>query len=412
MKILGLITEYNPFHNGHKYHLEEAKKVSGATHTIAVMSGNFLQRGEPAITDKWHRAEMAVKEGVDLVLELPFVYACNTAELFAYGAVSMLHHLKAVDSLCFGSEDGSLENLIKISKTLLKEPASYRTMLKFYLAEGLPYPLARSKALIQYFDDDNLAYLLQSPNNILGIEYVKALLKLDSTIRPLTIKRIKADYHSTEIEGNICSATAIREHLYKSQRDVDSLFKVIPSASLETLMSSFDLGYGPIFNSDFSQLILYYLRTASLDALASILDVNEGLENRLKEMSMKAISHTELLNAAKTKRYTLTRLQRIFIHGLVGLNKCHLSSFNESGGAQYARVLAFSKNGSSLLKHLKKHSAIPILTNINRESLSSEAAKQMLSFDIQATNIYSLAYGNPSNRIGGWDYYKKPFILK
>ncbi len=411
MKILGLITEYNPFHNGHKYHLDTAKKMTGATHTIAVMSGNFLQRGEPAITDKWHRAEMAVREGVDLVLELPFVYACNTAELFAYGAVSLLHHLDTVDSLCFGSEEGAIERLVKVSKVLLQEPESYRQILKIHLSEGLSYPQARSKALNQYFEDDALDALLQSPNNILGIEYIKALLKLGSSIQPFTLKRIQADYHSTEILSDICSATAIREHLSHKPNDTGYLSKVMPPSSLKTLENSFNLGFGPVSYSNLDQLILYRLRAASIDEIANIPDVIEGLENRFKEASMKATSYTEILHATKTKRYTMTRLQRILIHALIHLEKHHLSTFNHGGGAQYARVLAFSKNGPPLIKHLKQHSSIPILTNINREPLKTEIARKMLSFDILATNIYCLAYPNSKHRIGGWDYYKKPFFL-
>ncbi|MBB6217820.1 putative nucleotidyltransferase [Anaerosolibacter carboniphilus] len=411
MKILGLITEYNPFHNGHKYHLDEAKKITGATHTIAVMSGNFLQRGEPAITDKWHRAEMAVREGVDLILELPFVYACNTAELFAYGAVSMLHHLNAVNFLCFGSEEGAIEKLMQVSEILHVEPESYRHTLKAYLAEGLPYPQARSNALSQYFEDNALSSALQSPNNILGIEYIKALLKLRSPIQPFTLKRIKADYHSTEIRSEICSATAIREHLSIDPRDVNTLSKVMPNGSLNTLENCFNLGFGPVFYSNFDQLVLYRLRTMPTDVIANIPDVTEGLENRFKEISMKATSHAEVLNATKSKRYTMTRLQRILIHALMDLQKQHLALFNQAQGSQYARVLAFSKNGSSLIRHLKKYSNIPILTNINREPLEAEVAKQMLAFDIKATNIYSIAYPNPANRKGGWDYYKKPFFL-
>ncbi|QEK12013.1 nucleotidyltransferase [Crassaminicella thermophila] len=412
MKVLGLITEYNPFHNGHKYHLLKSVKQTNATHTIVVMSGNFLQRGEPALTDKWIRAEMAVKEGIDLVIELPVVYACNSAELFAYGSISLLNSLNIVDYICFGSEVGKIEELKLISKVLATEPSSYKNYLKEFLSEGISFPRAREKALSKYFSDTNLDSILKSPNNILGIEYIKSLIKLNSSIKPYTIKRIKADYHSADIKNNICSATAIRTYLSQENYHINNLTKVMPLNSFQTLKNSLKEGFSPVFYNDFDKLILYNLRTISKSTLMKIMDVNEGLENRIKEASVKAINLQNLLDLSKTKRYTRTRLQRIFIHALLGITKDHIYKFNQYGGSQYARILAFSSKGTKLLKKLKKSSNIPILTNINKQNLSNNIAQQMLFFDILATNVYSLGYPNINNRIGGNDYYKKPYFFE
>ncbi|QXM05880.1 nucleotidyltransferase [Crassaminicella indica] len=409
MKVLGFITEYNPFHNGHKYHLKKSIKKVGATHTVAVMSGNFLQRGVPALTNKWIRAEMAVKEGVDLVIELPVVYACNSAELFAYGGISLLNSLGIIDTISFGSEIGDIHKLKKISKILSDEPALYKNYLKEFLSKGISFPHAREKALGKYCLDQSLEEVLHSPNNILAIEYIKALIKCNSKINPSTITRIKAHYNETDINSNICSATAIRTFLTKKNYDVYQLKKVIPKNSFEVFVKSIKNGFAPIDYNHFEKMILYKLRTVSKLELRKVFDVNEGLENRIKATSLNAINLQSLIQMLKTKRYTYTRLQRIFIHTLLGITNQHIQNYNKVGGSQYARILAFSSKGTEILKRLKKTSQIPILTNINKQILKHPIAKEMLSFDILASDIYSLAYPNEQHRIGGSDYYNKPY---
>ncbi|WZL74802.1 nucleotidyltransferase [Clostridiaceae bacterium 35-E11] len=413
MNVLGIVAEYNPFHNGHKYHLLESKRQTKATHTVVIMSGNFLQRGEPALTNKWIRAEMAVKEGVDLVIELPIIYACNSAELFAYGSISLLNHLKIVDFISFGSEAGNIEILKEISSILATEPLSYQNYLKSFLAQGLSFPDARAKALYKYINkqDMHLHSILHSPNNILGIEYIKALMKLNSSIMPFTLNRIKASYHSIHIEGDICSATAIRSHLSQASGDLSYLQNVIPKDSFYLLAKSMEKGFSPVSYADFDQMILSQLRRLPKTSLLQVMDVNEGLENRIKEGCFKATSIENLLQLVKTKRYTRTRLQRIFLHSLLGITHNFLLASNKLGGPQYARVLALSSKGAELLKKAKQSSNIPILTNINKQKLSSEIARQMLSFDILSTDLYSLSYPNIQNRIGSWDYYHKPYTL-
>lgn len=407
MKVAGIIAEYNPFHNGHKYHLNKSLEKFDGTHSIVVMSGNFLQRGEPAILDKWTRAQMAIDEGADLVLELPFVFACSSAEFFAFGSISLLNSLNLVDYLSFGSEYGKINYLTQISQVLIDEPTNFVQLLKESLNKGLSYPKAREKALCLYFKDDNISNIISSPNNILAIEYIKSLIKLKSSIKPTTIKRYKAQYHSKEVSSEICSATAIRTLLASNATEME-LQKVIPIHSYNTMNREIHNYNKPVFYNDFSQMIIQNLRRSSISSLKEINDVNEGLENRIKNASIKAIDIDSLLNEMSTKRYANTRLQRILIHSLMNYTKNNLEEF-VSSGPTYARVLGFSKNGTELLKELKKKSNIPIITNINNCNLDS-ASQKMLSFDILSTDLYSLAISNKSLRFGGKDFYNKPYM--
>ena len=408
MKVLGLITEYNPFHNGHKYHLTVSKATVGATHTIAVMSGNFLQRGEPALTHKWIRAEMAVQEGIDLVIELPVVYACHSAEYFAFGAIALLHKLGIVDAICFGSEEGKLEPLKKIAKTLCQEPLEYKTHLHNKIKEGLPYPKARALALKDFLGYENIDNTISSPNNILGIEYLKALYQLGSSITPFTIQRVQADYHSHQLEGTICSATAIRKFLSTNEETL-LLSTFMPEKSYSLLMNSIKSRLAPVFPSSFDQMMLYRLRYLSESTLKDLPDVGEGLENRIKEAAGRAKNYSELLDLIKTKRYTLTRIQRILIHSLLGLSGQALSSMAHEKGPSYARILAFTHKGAELIRLVKSTSSIPLITNINKANIKDCAAQKMLSFDLLATDIYSLGYPGTEHRYGGWDHFVQPY---
>lgn len=218
MKVVGIVAEYNPFHNGHRYHIEEARKCTGADFVVVVMSGDFVQRGEPAVIDKYHRTEMALSQGADLVLELPAAFACASAEYFATGAVSLLHALGCVDTLCFGSECGHLDLLEEIADLFIQEPSEYKEYLKTALKSGYSFPAARDEALKEYFAEDlvktaQIASVLSAPNNILGIEYIKALKVLGSSIRPVTITRMGQGYHETTFSDSFCSATALRRLL-------------------------------------------------------------------------------------------------------------------------------------------------------------------------------------------------------
>ena len=261
MNILGLVVEYNPFHNGHLYHLEKSKEITNATHTVAIMSGNFLQRGEPALFDKYTRAKAAVENGVDLVIELPTLFACQSAEIFSHGAICTLNSLNCIDSVCFGSEVGNIDILYTIANILVNEPDDFKVKLKNYLKEGMLFPSARSNALFDYISHNNLVNIskedllniLNSSNNILGIEYIKSIIKLDSNIKPYTITRIKSEYNSEQIDSSICSATAIRKSL-KDNNNIELLSNVIPNKTYNVIKDSIENNFNPMMIWNFRML--------------------------------------------------------------------------------------------------------------------------------------------------------------
>lgn len=421
MKILGLITEYNPFHNGHLYHLNTSKDITGATHTIAVMSGNFLQRGEPAIVHKWERAKMAVKSGVDLIIEIPTAYACATAELFAYGSISLLNSLGAVDCFSFGSEVGNLDLLLEIADVLTNSSSEFKKILKSYVNLGFTFPVARSMAIVKYFEEirlynkEQLALInniIKNPNNILGIEYLKTIKELKSSIVPYTIARKSAHYHNKYItNSSIASATAIREYLLEN-KSLSYISPVVPNDTFNILSSNIDSGIAPIFSTDFQESIFAILRRSKLDDIKNIFDVVEGLENRIYQCSNKVSSLSDLYNCIKSKRYTLTRIQRILMHILLNINKDDIFYFNNNGGPQYARILAFNHKGREILQTLKSSSSIPIISNLKHYIPQNMVAKKMLDIDIRATNIYSLAFKNKTTMTGQLDYIISPYYQK
>lgn len=418
MKILGLVTEYNPFHNGHLYHLDMSKKITNATHTVAIMSGNFLQRGEPAIMHKWERAKMAVKSGVDLVIELPTLYACSTAEIFAHGAISLLNSLKVINYISFGSEIGDLNLLLKISDILVDSPPQFSSILKNYINLGFTFPIARSKAIIEYLEkvedyETNKLILInnvmKNPNNILGIEYLKAIKQLNSPIIPYTISRKSAHYNDKKIFiGSIASAIAIREHIFNN-KPLSDIKYVLPNSTFNILLFNINAGFAPISNMDFEKPILAILRRSNLDNIRNVFDVVEGLENRIYQCSIKTNTLPKLYNCIKSKRYTLTRIQRILMHILLNINKNDIFYCNDNGGPQYARVLAFNTKGREILKALKTTSSIPIISNLKHYHPQNKAARKMLNIDIRATNIYSLAFKNKSTIKAPLDYTTSPY---
>ena len=411
MKVLGLITEYNPFHNGHLYHLERSKEVTGCDAVVCVMSGNFIQRGLPALINKWARTEMALSNGVDLVIELPVYYAVSSAEFFAYGSIKILDSFGIVSSICFGSENGDIEPLSAVANVLVNQPESFREKLVDYLSKGLSFPSARSLALQSSFKEsrsnlaDQIESIINQPNNILGIEYLKALNKLKSHIAPYTIERHKAGYNSISQHDNIASATAIRDML--KENNIKSIQQVVPKSAFEILDREIEEGRGPIFLNAFDTSVISEIRKSSPENLRAITDVSEGMENRIKKAGQISGTLEELLANIKTKRYTLTRLQRILIHLLLGLTQQTMQSFNIEGGPLYARVLGFSSKGRELLTRAST-SSLPLVTSPSDFLRTcTQSQKEMLEADILASDIYSLAYPDPSQRAGGQDYYRK-----
>jgi len=391
MNILGIVAEYNPFHNGHLYHLQKSIEETNADATICVMSGNFVQRGEPALIDKFKRADIAVKNGVDLVIELPLYYSLATAEKFAKGAVTLLNHA-GVDTLSFGAETNELDKLKSIARLILDEPTSYKEELKKELDTGISFPEARANAVSKVLGINK--NLLVHPNNILGIEYLKTIYSLNSNIKPHIVERIDSGYHDLDSNTNILSATGIREKLINNQ-DIDIF---LPSISLESLENS-------VFLKDFEEIMMYALRKISLEELRELPDVTEGLENRIFYAISTSASVLEILDKVKTKRYPLTRIKRIILSALLNVSKINLDTFEKSGGPQYIRVLSFNEKGRNLLTNITATSSIPIITSVNKFLKdSNEIQKEMLLSDILATNVYSIV---TKEKIMNLDYLRR-----
>lgn len=417
MNILGLIVEYNPFHNGHLYHLEKSKKITKATHTIAVMSGSFLQRGEPALFDKYTRAEIAVKNGVDLVIELPTLYSCQSAEIFSHGAITTLNSLNCVDSVCFGSEEGSIDVLKIISKILVEEPIDFKTYLKKYLDEGLVFPTARSKALYDYINENNilnisenkLQNILNSSNNILGIEYIKSLIKLNSSIKPFTITRIASQYNSSDINSNICSATAIRNVL-KDNLNLQQIENVVPNPTFVDIKNNMNANFNPVFDYMFYDLLSSTI-IRDYENLEKYFEVNEGIENKIYSNIFTSKNLDDLISSIKSKRYTMTKVKRTLNNILLGITKDDVISTKDICSIPYIRVLAFNDKGREIIKQIKKSSDIEIITKLSKISyISDPLFNTLIKYDIKSSNMYNLIYykNNKSLIKGPMDFYLSP----
>lgn len=403
MNIVGLITEYNPFHNGHLYHINEAKKVTNADYVIVVMSGNFVQRGTPAFIDKYQRTKMALLNGADLVIELPVCYATSSAETFALGAVAILNNLSIVNSICFGSECGDISILSNIAKIMLTEPEPYQSFLQSYLKSGYTFPAARMHALLEYdkmspsfisntssdITHEELKSLLASSNNILGIEYMKALFQLNSNIKPYTIKRKDSNYNDEHLTDNISSATAIRKSIQRNET-IRHLKNNVPSNVYTILEEQYKKTH-PIFEDDFSLLLSYQLMRETDTSLLKYLDITKGLNMRIDSYKNQFFSYSDFAMELKTKQYTLTRINRALLHLLLNIKKENLDVYKENGYALYARILGFKKSSSHLIKKAKERSEIPFITKMADAKLQlSEIGLQMLEEDVFAANLYNL----------------------
>ena len=309
-RVLGIIAEYNPFHNGHLYHIAKSKEETGAQYVVAVISGNFVQRGNTSIVNKWTKARMALLNGADLVIELPTVYSISSAENFAEGAIKILNSLGIVDTLSFGMEAKDISTLNNIANVLYSEPKEYVTILSHELKKGNSFPKARENALMMYLNDiKRYANIMAGSNNILGIEYLKALKRTKSTINPVGIKREKVLYNDKYIVDEFASATAIRKMLMTKQ--LGDISKVMPRNSYLLLGEELKKGHYVIDISRFEKEIIYNLRRMSIEDIAKLPDVSEGLENSIKNAADSCNTIEELINIVKSKRFTQTRIQRI-----------------------------------------------------------------------------------------------------
>lgn len=393
-RTVGIIAEYNPFHNGHLYLLQEAKRLSGAAFTVVVMSGSFVQRGTPAFIDKMTRTKMALENGADLVVELPVRYATGSAEFFSLGAVSLLHNLGVIDSICFGSECGNISALQNIADYIHKDCDDFNNAVASYTSKGLSYPSACEKALLQHADMEDkelLKEIVSSPNNILGLEYMKALAYCNSSITPYTIKRKQTGYHdpslevSTENEISIHSATAIRSVL-EQEASLSDIKMSVPS-SVYTLLNH-KTGY-PVTSSMLSDMLFYAISTASIEELAACQDMNTDLARTIKNSLNQFENFDQFIYVLKSKQYTYTRISRCLLHILLKIQNYTLKGQSPLVITPYARILGLKRNASPLLKEIKQNGNIPMITKMaDAKDVLDSSALHMLSEDIFATDLY------------------------
>lgn len=415
MKIVGFITEYNPFHLGHKYHLKTAKELSNATHSIAVMSGSFVQRGEPSLVDKWAKTKMAIDNGVDLIIELPFVYSTQSAELFALGGISILNSLNVVDYIAFGSEIDRLDPLEKIATILNSEPEEYKFKLKEFLDKGLSYSISRSNAIDYYIkskdSEDDFPYkkILKESNNILAIEYLKAIQRLKSQMKPILVKRKGHNYNDIEISNFFASATGIRNSLIN--KPIESVINNMPPESYNHLLKYFnDFGR---FNylENYNLIFQYLFRILYPKDLINIMDMENGLENRILDKSREFMDINQLIKNVTTSRYPSTRIKRILIHILLNLNKEDIQRAYDYP-VNYIRVLGSNKKGLEILRAIKQNSDIYIITKFaSHKSLKDEHINFMLEYDKKATDLFYLGMKTKKPLVN-MDYLISPYIKR
>lgn len=418
MNVVGIIAEYNPFHFGHKYHLDLAKKTSNSQYSIAVISGSFVQRGEPSLVDKWTKTKMAIDNGVDLVIELPFIFATQSAELFAYGAVSLLDKLNVVDFLAFGSEMDDINILYTIAEVLAKEPSFYKENLKKYLEQGSSYPVACTKALQDFFikykheevNEFIVEKVLTSPNSILSIEYLKSLIKLNSSIKPISIKRIGSQYSEVELNHRVASATAIRKKILKSN-NLDHIKDYMPHESYINLLSYLDKykSFNSLYNYD--QLIHYLLKIGDSKKISNIINIETGLDNRFIDKSNQYNDIDNLIQSISTKRYTKSRIKRILIHLMMSLDK---NTFNklQVNHPSYVRILGSNEKGFQIINQIKKKSEIPIIVKYSDYNKYKDVdIENIIGFDKKATDLYFLGL-KTKHPFNNMDFYTSPYMKK
>lgn len=408
-RVLGIIAEYNPFHNGHLYHIARTKQETNAQYIVAVISGNFVQRGNTSIVNKWVKARMALLNGVDLVIELPTVYSISSAENFAEGAIKIFNSLGVVDTLSFGMETSDISTLNNIANVLYSEPKEYITMLGHELKKGNSFPKARENALMVYLNDiKRYANVLSGSNNILAIEYLKAMKKTKSTITPIGIKREKVLYNDKYIVDEFASATAIRKMLMTNQ--LNDISKVMPRNSYLKLGEELKNGHYVIDLSRFEKEIIYTLRKMPVADVAKLPDVSEGLENSIKNAADSCNTLEELINIVKTKRFTQTRIQRILLYALLGIDKKKMETSRKI--TPYVRVLGFNNKGKELISEMMNlNPKLNVVTSVKKyvDEVANKNLKEMLETDILATNIYTLGYHSDS--YSNLDYTNKIEIL-
>lgn len=407
MNITGIIAEYNPLHRGHCHHMEAARRETDADYIVVVMSGDYVQRGEPAVFHKHLRAKTALLAGADLVLELPWPFSCSSAEDFAASGAGLLHSLGIVNVLSFGSESGDLDLLREAADLMCREPAEYRRALKEALAAGQSFPAARQAALERTGTDREKAQLLSSPNNILGAEYLRALERLHSTIRPHTIPRAGDGYHETAVtEGSFASATALRRLLREG--DAAGFSSQVPENCRSLLRDG-----QPLFPEDFSRLLNYTVLTALPGGFARFSGFSRELSDRLAAQAAEGGSWQERVLGLKTRNYTYARISRALLSLVLNLSGEEVRLWKENcGPAPFARILGFRREAAPLLSALKKSSSIPIISKAaDAGDLLSPDAFSMFRKGILASQIREAAAADKYGRSPVNEYRRQIEIL-
>lgn len=434
MKVLGLVVEYNPFHKGHMHHIKSSIELVKPNYVIAIMSGNFVQRGEPSIIDKFTRTKIALDSGIDVVIELPLVYSIQDANGFAKGSIGLLERSNIITDLVFGSESYDLKSLKYISNILTDQPKKFKKLLKKYLKDGLSFPNARKNAVIEYFtnyvnNDFNINFnSIEKSNDILGLEYINNLNYYNSKITPNLIKRIGSEYNSEIYKGELSSASAIRRMIKNNQLNL--IKNSLTINSYERLIEDIQLGKGPIFYEDLNDIIISRLKL--IQDPRNILNywgINEGIEKRIFKAAKNNYYLNDLIKEIKTKRFTFSRIKRTLLSILFNLDKKIIEEANLYG-PQYLRVLGFNSNGKNLLSIMKKKCKIPIITtsskylNIykyiknntiksNKRYISDPAIfLNHIEKDFIASDIYTILYKNKNYSLNRPDFINKVIIHK
>ena len=407
MKTAGIIAEYNPFHTGHEYQIKYVKEKLGADFVVIAMSGDFVQRGTPALFSKYVRAEMALKGGADLILELPVSSSTASAELFAKGGVQLLDGIGVTDILCFGSECGDTRILMELAKLLVDEPPEFQAALRLNLKEGMTFPKARSQALTEVLPEPwKYQQVLSSPNNILGIEYCKAILREKSSISPVAIKREGNDYHEKSLAENIFpSASAIRKAIIDTH-NARTLENFLPESCRDIFFQTVS-DHNYLLENDLDLIYRYRLLQETEELLCSYLDMSHSLARRILSCRNQYETFTQFANQLKTKDITYTRIQRALLHMLL-----HIHNVPEQ--IPYARVLGFRKSSASLLGEIKKHSRIPLLTKLSDASKVLEENPHSLDLLEETTfssNLYENILAQKKNASCIHEYQKQIIVL-
>lgn len=399
MKTAGIIAEYNPFHKGHEYHIKKTKEVTGADYCVVIMSGNYVQRGTPAILDKYTRTRMALDCGADLVIELPIPFATASANIFAQAGVTLLDRLGCINHLCFGSESASISLLSKIASVLSDDPEDYRSYLQAALKSGKSYPRSVYEAVTHYLltnlsdsssmllEINRISAQLASPNNILGIEYLKALRQSSSAIAPVAIQRKGDSYHAQELSDELASATAIRNWSERTT-DIYGIRPYVPEQVFSVLKEQFHKSF-PITEDDMSSLLNYVLVTSSDFSHAA--EMTAELADRIRNTATRPYYFRELADALKCKNITRARINRALLHGILNITMEDMTAYHSADYCCYARILGFRESAGELLHQIRKQTRVPLLSKIaDAGSILDETGMRILNQEIAASRLYNL----------------------